>query len=158
MWAASPTRSGPADLPNGPFLINGPPVNARLDEIVPNPVHNFWHNIEQINGGANNMFAAMGNTGAWSMGYYDTSSLKLWQWAQRYTLADRFFMGAFGGSFLNHQWLVCACTPVFPDAPASIRSQLDDRGRLKKRPIRRPPSCRGRSTCSTAWSRPTDTP
>src|SRR6185369_10355350 len=82
----------PAELPNGPFLINGPPVNASLDQIVPSPIHNFWHNQEQINGGSNNLFAAMGTVGAWTMGYYDTSSLKLWQWARRYTLADRFSM------------------------------------------------------------------
>jgi phospholipase C len=58
----------------------------------------------------------------------------VWQWARRYTLADNFFMGAFGGSYLNHQWLICACTPVFKDAPASMRPQLDEQGRLKKRP------------------------
>jgi phospholipase C len=58
----------------------------------------------------------------------------LWQWARRYTLADHFFMGAFGGSYLNHQWLICACTPTFPNAPASIRAQLDEHGKLKKRP------------------------
>jgi phospholipase C len=54
-------------------------------------------------------------------------------------LADNFFMGAFGGSFLNHQWLVCACTPVFTGAPPAMRAQLDEQGRLKKRPTS-PPS------------------
>ena len=68
------------------------------------------------------------------MGHFDGSSMKLWQWAREYTLADHFFMGAFGGSFLNHFWLVCACTPEFRDAPASIRAQLDADGRLKRRP------------------------
>jgi hypothetical protein len=28
-------------------------------------------------------------------------------------------MGAFGGSFLNHFWLVCACTPKYPNADQS---------------------------------------
>ena len=36
------------------------------------------------------------------MGYYDGSTLPMWQWAKEYTLADNFFMGAFGGSYLNH--------------------------------------------------------
>jgi len=121
-------------LPNAPFRIDRPPVGRRIDEIVPSPIHAYWQSIEQIDGGRNDRFVAMTTVGAWTMGYYDTSSLKLWQWARRYTLADRFFMGAFGGSFLNHQWLICACTPVFPDAPASMRAQLDERGRLKKRP------------------------
>jgi len=124
----------PRDLPNGPFRIDAPPVNARIDQIVPSPIHNYWHNIEQINGGRNNKFVAMSTAGAWVMGYYDGSSQKMWQWARRYTLADNFFMGAFGGSFLNHHWLVCACTPVFKDAPASMRAQLEPDGTLKKRP------------------------
>ncbi len=33
-------------------------------------------------------------------------------------------MAAFGGSFLNHQWLVCACTPVYPDADNSPAKKL----------------------------------
>lgn len=124
----------PQSLPNGPFRIDAPPVNARIDQIVPSPIHNYWHNIEQINGGRNNKFVAMSTAGAWVMGYYDGASQKMWQWARRYTLADNFFMGAFGGSFLNHHWLVCACTPVYKDAPASMRAQLEADGTLKKRP------------------------
>jgi len=129
-----PDPQYPAQLATGPFRIDAPPVNARIDQIVPSPIHNYYHNIEQINGGRNNKFVAMSNVGSWVMGYYDGSSQKMWKWAQRYTLADNFFMGAFGGSFLNHQWLICACTPVFKDAPASMRAQLDDNGMLKKRP------------------------
>ena len=44
--------------------------------------------------------------------------------AKKYTLADNFFMSAFGGSFLNHQWLACACTPVYPDAENSPAKKL----------------------------------
>jgi acid phosphatase len=50
------------------------------------------------------------------MGHYDGSGMAMWKLAQQYTLADNFFMGAFGGSFLNHQYLVCACAPEFPNA------------------------------------------
>jgi hypothetical protein len=60
--------------------------------------------------------------------------MKLWQWAKKYTLADNFFMGAFGGSYLNHQYLICACVPLHMDAPASMRAVLDDNGKLKKHP------------------------
>jgi len=56
---------------------------------VPSPIHNYWHNIEQINGGRNDKFVAMTTVGAWTMGYYDGSSQRMWKWAQRYTLADR---------------------------------------------------------------------
>jgi phospholipase C len=129
-----PDPKYPTGLPNGPFRIDQPPVGRRIDEIVASPIHNYWHHIEQINGGKNNKYVAMTTVGAWTMGYYDGSNQRMWKWAQRYTLADRFFMGAFGGSFLNHQWLACACTPEFRDAPAAMRAQLDERGLLKRRP------------------------
>jgi acid phosphatase len=124
----------PRDLPNGPFRIDAPPINANIGQIVPSPTHDYYRSVEQINSGKNNMFVAMSDVGAWAMGHYDGSSQRVWQWAREYTLADNFFMGAFGGSFINHQWLICACTPVFPDAPAEWHVQLDEHGKLKKKP------------------------
>jgi acid phosphatase len=53
--------------------------------------------------------------------------------AQQYTLADHFFHSAFGGSLFNHWWLICACTPVWPHAPANAVLQIDERGVLVKR-------------------------
>ena len=123
----------PERLANGPFRIDAPPVNGRMDEVLPSPWHLYYQNIEQINRGRNNMFVAMSNVGAWVMGYFDGSKMKLWQWAKGFTLADHFFMGAFGGSYLNHHWLICACTPMDPGAPANVRPQLDERGNLKKK-------------------------
>jgi Phospholipase C len=54
------------------------------------------------------------------MSYYDGSHLPLWQYAKDYVLADHFFHAAFGGSFLNHFWLICACTPRYDNAPAGV--------------------------------------
>ena len=124
----------PDRLPNGPFRIELPPVGRSLGEILPNPIHNFYQNREQIAGGKNDRFVATTNVGAWVMSYIDGSQLRLWQWARDYTLADNFFMAAYGGSFLNHQWLVCACTPRHEDAPASVRAQLDTNGNLILKP------------------------
>lgn len=121
-------------MPNGPFRIDAAPISISLNQIGPSPIHAFYHNQEQINGGRNNMFAAMSNVGGWTMGHFDGSPLRLWRWAHDYTLADNFFMGAFGGSFLNHQWLICACAPRFPDAPDAMRVQLDSGGKLRKEP------------------------
>jgi phospholipase C len=73
----------------------------------------------QIDGGKNDKFVAYGNSGALVMGHYDGSKLRMWKIAKRYTLADHFFMGAFGGSFMNHIWLVCACVPRYPHADQS---------------------------------------
>ncbi len=50
--------------------------------------------------------------------------------AREYTIADNFFQTAFGGSFLNHFWLVCACTPRWPNAPSSLKAQLDADGSM----------------------------
>jgi phospholipase C len=52
--------------------------------------------------------------------------------AKQYTLCDHFFHSAFGGSFLNHQWLIAAATPVFPNAPAIMVAQLDSTGKMIK--------------------------
>ena len=73
----------------------------------------------QINGGKNNMFVAWGDSGAMPMSTWDGSQTAMWKVAQKYTLADNFFMGAFGGSFFNHQWLICACAPYYADADTS---------------------------------------
>jgi acid phosphatase len=121
-------------LPNAPFRIDAPPINIGLNQIGPSPIHAFYHQQEQINGGHNNMFAAMSTVGGYTMGHFDGSQLKLWQWAREYTLADNFFMGAFGGSFLNHQWLICACAPRFPEAPEAMHVRLDADGKLAKKP------------------------
>ena len=121
-------------LPNGPFRIDAPPINGRMDEVLPSPWHLYYQNREQINGGANNKFASMANVGGWVMGYFDGSQMKMWKWAQEYTLADHFFMGVFGGSFMNHIYLACACVAVDPGAPDSIKAQLDAQGNLKKKP------------------------
>src|SRR5712691_8066734 len=79
-------------MPNEPYRIDAAPINVPLNKIALNPIHAFYHNQEQINGGKNNMFPAMSNVGGWTMGYFDGSQLRLWEWARQYTLADKFFM------------------------------------------------------------------
>jgi acid phosphatase len=74
----------------------------------------------QIDGGKMDKFAAWTDAGGLTMGYYDASEMPMYKLAQQYTLADNFFIGAFGGSFLNHFWFICACTPVYPDAANSV--------------------------------------
>jgi phospholipase C len=64
------------------------------------------------------------------MGFYHTADVPLAAEARRYTLCDNFYHAAFGGSFLNHQWLIAARSPVFPGAPASAVAMLDAKGNL----------------------------
>jgi len=124
-----PHERFPQNLPNRPFALD-PYVS--MNEQYGSPIHEFYTQQMQINGGRMNMFAAWSDASSLAMGYHDTSKLRLWDYARRFTLADNFFHGAFGGSFLNHFWLVCACTPRYPNAPGQIIAQVDDAGRLIK--------------------------
>ena len=134
IWANEPGKPPLYQhLPNKPFAIDGPPLNLPLSVGTRDLVHKFYQNIEQINGSKNNKFAAISDAGGLVMGYYDGSKLPLWQWAKDYVLADNFFMAAFGGSFLNHQWLICACTPRNPVADKDERIMLDDYSLLKRK-------------------------
>jgi acid phosphatase len=104
-------------LPNRPFALrmpDGAPLPHGV--ITRDLVHRFYESQLQINGGRNDGFVAWGNTGA--MGHYadGAATLRLWQLARQYTLCDNFFMGAFGGSFLNHQYLAAAQPPFYPHA------------------------------------------
>jgi len=94
--------------------------------------HKFYQQQMQINGGKMDKFAAISDARGLAMGYYDGSKLPLWTYAQQYVLADHFFHASFGGSFLNHLWLVAAATPTFPSAPADMLAQLDASGTLMK--------------------------
>jgi phospholipase C len=129
-----PDSAFPYRMANKPFRLDAQPLALPLSQQVRSPVHKYYQNIEQINGGRNNRFAAVSDAGGYTMGYYDGSKLPMWQWAREYTLADNFFMAAFGGSYLNHLWLICACTVRDDNAPASWRAQVDERGWLKRRP------------------------
>jgi phospholipase C len=108
----------PAGLPNQPFRIDSYiPLGAKSGDMI----HAFFAEQRQIHGGRMDRFIANGNSGLLPMGYYDGSSLPMWKLAQEFTLADHFFHGAFGGSFLNHFWLICACSPeIAPDDWAAM--------------------------------------
>jgi phospholipase C len=116
-------------LPNGPFRADR---YVSLEERTSDPVHRFYQEQEQIDGGKMDRFVAVSDTGALPMGYFDGSALPLYRLAQEYTLADRFFHAAFGGGLLNHFWLICACTPRYDNAPESLVVQLDTTGRMVK--------------------------
>jgi phospholipase C len=116
-------------LPNTPFDIDKfVPITQKTRDLV----HAFYQEQMQINGGKMDRFAEVSDAAGLVMGYYDGSQTQLWKYAQDYVLADHFFHAAFGGSMLNHLWLVSAQTPQFPDAPDAMRSQVDAKGRLVK--------------------------
>ena len=115
------TQAQSAGLANQPFPIATAfqsTAGVTLDGTVVTRdlFHRFFENQMQINGGKNDMFAAWADAGGLTMGYFDTSNTALYKLAQQYVLADNFFQGAYGGSFLNHQYLICACAPEYPNA------------------------------------------
>jgi phospholipase C len=129
-----------AYLPNAPFAIDDPNgLNVPFEVTTKDLWHKFYQNQMQIDGGKNDRFAAWADAGGLVMGHYAHAKLPLEAVAKEFVLADNFFMGAFGGSFLNHFWLVCACTPTYPnaaDSPAkgSIAAVEDDKFTLKPKP------------------------
>jgi acid phosphatase len=109
------TQAMSANMANAPFNIQTT-FNLPQSIVTRDLYHRFFENQMQINGGKNDKMVAWADSGGLVMGYYDGSTMKLWNLAKQYTLADNFFMGAFGGSFLNHQYLICACAPEYPNA------------------------------------------
>lgn len=129
-----PDPAYPATMPNRPFDISAPPYNLPADVLTVTPVHRFYQNRMQINGGRNDMFVAWTDVGSLAMGHYPTAGTWLDRLVNEFTLADYFFMAAYGGSNLNHFWLICACSPHWEDAPERDRSVLDEAGNLKLAP------------------------
>lgn len=115
-------RGALGTLANRPWALRTP-TGAPLPHalVTSDPIHEFYRHQMQINDGANDGFAAWTDSGGMPMGHYidDASSLPLWRLAREYTLCDNFFMGAFGGSFLAHQYLIAARAPTYPDADHS---------------------------------------
>ncbi len=115
------TEAMTAHLPNRPFAIDDAKgFDEPLNVIHRDLWHRFYEEQMQLDGGKNDKFAAWADSGGLVMGHYQGGAkLPLWAIARRYTLADNFFQGAFGGSFANHFMLICACAPVYPDAATS---------------------------------------
>ena len=142
-----PDPAFPRDLPNRPFRIDAAPVNlplsvadARRDpQVLPEPGTDQRRPQRPL--------CRRDATPARSRWATTTARrCRCGRWARDYVLADNFFMGAFGGSYLNHFWLICACTPEDRNAPAALHAQVDERGWLKTKPespasvLSRPPA------------------
>ncbi|TAL02986.1 MAG: acid phosphatase, partial [Rhodospirillaceae bacterium] len=91
-------------------------------------VHRFLTEQRQINAGKMNRFANASDAAGLTMGYWDISDTTEYKLAQQYTLCDNFFHSAFGGSFLNHSFLIASAPMVFPSAPASLIETFDANG------------------------------
>ncbi|OWQ39006.1 acid phosphatase [Pseudomonas lactis] len=131
-------------LPNAPFALKGPQgEDLPLSLVTRDLWHVFYQNQMQINGGKNDGFVAWGDSGGLVMGHYAQSryALRLWDVAKEFVLCDNFFQGAFGGSFLNHQYLISATAPFYPNAAQSVAKaqiatlQSDDPSGTRLKPL-----------------------
>ena len=131
-------------LPNAPFALQGPQgEDLPLSLVTRDLWHVFYQNQMQINGGKNDGFVAWGDSGGLVMGHYAQSryALRLWDVAKEFVLCDNFFQGAFGGSFLNHQYLISATAPFYPNAAQSVAKaqiatlQSDDPSGTRLKPL-----------------------
>jgi phospholipase C len=85
-------------------------------------VHRYYQEQYQLDGGRQDRYVTGSDAVGLTMGHYDTQALPIYAYLHgkhhpKYVIADRFFQSAFGGSFLNHQWLIAARTPTWPSAP-----------------------------------------
>jgi acid phosphatase len=108
-------------------------------------VHKFYQEQFQLDGGRQDRYATGSDAAGMTMGVYDTRALPIYRYLHsgghpHYAIADNFFQSAFGGSFLNHQWLIAATTPVFPNAvsdgtSADRHSVVDRNGMVQTRSL-----------------------
>ncbi|HEY1707229.1 MAG TPA: alkaline phosphatase family protein [Rhizomicrobium sp.] len=123
-------------------LANGTGITGGCTEDI---VHRYYTEIYQIDKGKQDHYVTGSDASGLSMGYYDTTLLPIFSFlhangAPNYVIADNFFQGAFGGSFLNHQWLIAAASPVFPSAvndgsSQDLHSVVDNNGMAATTPL-----------------------
>jgi phospholipase C len=109
-----------------PAFANKPfPIDSLLPESIETRdlIHAFYHEQSQIDGGKMDRFAQISDARGLVMGFYHTAKLPMFPIVSNYTLCDNFFHSAFGGSFLNHIFMIAAAPPVCKDAPDSIKTK-----------------------------------
>jgi phospholipase C len=119
----------PTQLPNRPFQINR---FVSLNDDSGDLTNGFYQEKLQINDGAMNRYADVSTAKGLAMGYFDISGTYQWKLAKQFTLGDAMFHSAFGGSFLNHAFLVCSCAFRWPNASAAMVARLDADGNMVK--------------------------
>jgi phospholipase C len=109
--------------PNGVLNGSGEPGGCTRDI-----VHRFYQEQYQLDGGKQDRYTTGSDAVGLTQGHYDTTALPIYSYlhapgAPKYVLADHFFQAAFGGSFLNHQWLIAARSPLDTN-PALVTGSL----------------------------------
>ena len=130
--------------PNEEFEFTNGIANGAIDPATGEPygltggctrdmVHRFYQEQYQLNGGQQNRYVTGSDAVGTVMGYYDTTHLPIYTYlhgngAPKYVIADEFFQAAFGGSYLNHQYLIGAQPLLWTGAPGGQHSIIDSAG------------------------------
>jgi acid phosphatase len=133
----------------GVFTSNGVPKGSGLPGgCTRDLVHRYYQEQYQLDGGKQDRYVTGSDAVGLTMGYYDTTALPVYEYLHSpghppYAIADNFFQAAFGGSFLNHQWLVAAATPTWPGAVDDgggddLHSIVDENGMPTSYPLYAP--------------------
>src|ERR1044071_5744090 len=117
-------------LPLAPFDFTN---YISADEKTGDIVHRFYTEQLQIDNGAlepkkNGLakFVTWSDNPGLVLSYVDATDLPEGKLAQQYTICDNFFHSAYGGSFLNHQFLVAASAPLWEQPiPSGLQSSWD---------------------------------
>jgi len=133
-----PNPNAAFSAPNG-FLKGTGSAGGCTRDIV----HEFYQDQYQENGGAMNRYVTGSDAIGLTMGQYDTKKLPLYTYLHsqghpKYVIQDNFFQAAFGGSYLNHQYLIAAVAPTYPNAPANLHSVIDSNGMPVAYPLYKP--------------------
>ncbi|MDP9227404.1 MAG: phosphoesterase, partial [Actinomycetota bacterium] len=126
----------------GVFAPNGlPPSPSNLPGgCTRDIVHRFYQEQYQLDGGRQDRYTTGSDAVGLTQGYYNTRSLPIYAYLHggdhpHYAIADDFFQSAFGGSFLNHQWLIAAASPTWLGAPVANHSIIDSNGMPTSYPL-----------------------
>lgn len=124
--APDPNFAGVKGKPVAPYSAISYIQPAQLTGDI---VHRFYQEQGQIDGGKMDEFMSWSDNPGLLFSTFDATNMPEGQLAAQYTLADNGFHSAYGGSFLNHQFLICACAPTFPNAPSSNVATTDASGK-----------------------------
>ena len=114
-------------------------------------MHRFYQEQYQIDGGKQDRYTTGSDAVGLTQGVYETQQLPIYRYlhskgAPKYVIADSFFQAAFGGSFLNHQWLIAARSPLDTTRGGARAADgqlgVDANGMLNTLPAVPPPSGR----------------
>jgi phospholipase C len=102
---------------NAPFAIDG---YIPQESLTRDLVHRYYQEQYQIDHGQQDGTSPGATRSAcrWELRHDPTAGVRVpaWRRCAEHVVLDAFFQSAFGGSFLNHQWLVAARTPQFANA------------------------------------------